>query len=89
MTDESTEEHFVKSKPGHFACTAVLSAQKNLKRHIRDVHDIDCTPLVCVDVKNGIYVTPKYDHSPLFPIPVIKSTTLQKKLWSTKENLCK
>lgn len=82
MTDETTQEsQFVKSKPGHFACphcTAFLSAQKNLKRHIRDIHSIDCTPMVCVDVKNGIYVTPKYDHSPVFPIHVIKSTTLQK-----------
>ncbi|KAK0156410.1 hypothetical protein N1851_000280 [Merluccius polli] len=55
-------------------CTAVLSAPKNLKRHIRDVHNIDTTPMTCIDIRNGIYVTPKYGHSPFFPIHVIKST---------------
>ncbi|KAL7402512.1 hypothetical protein ABVT39_015981 [Epinephelus coioides] len=30
--------------------------------------------MICIDVKNGIYVTPKYDHSRVFPIHVIKST---------------
>lgn len=34
--------------------------------------------MVCVDVRNGIYVTAKYEHSPVFPIHVIKSTTSQK-----------
>lgn len=81
MTDESTEEmQFVKSKHRHFPCphcTAVFSVQKNLKHHVKDVHDIDCTPMVCIDVRNGIYVKPKYGHSHVFPIHVIKSTTSQ------------
>lgn len=58
-------------------CTAVLSAPKNLKRHIRDVHNLDTSPMMCIDIRNGIYVTAKYDHSPFFPIHVIKSTQPQ------------
>ncbi|XP_059188087.1 uncharacterized protein si:ch211-10d23.5 [Centropristis striata] len=55
-------------------CKAVLSSTKNLRRHIRDTHNLDTTPTICIDVKKGIYVTPKYDHSPVFPIHVVKST---------------
>lgn len=44
-------------------CTAVLSAPKNLKRHIRDVHNLDTSPMMCIDIRNGIYVTAKYDQS--------------------------
>lgn len=65
------------SKPDQFACQhckAVLSSAKNLRRHLRDTHNLDTTPTVCIDVKNGIYVTAKYDHSPVFPFHIIKST---------------
>ncbi|XP_036943300.1 uncharacterized protein LOC119013056 [Acanthopagrus latus] len=55
-------------------CTSELSSQKNLKRHIRDVHCLDIAPMIFIDVRNGIYVTPKYDHSPVLPVHVIKST---------------
>jgi len=30
--------------------------------------------MICIDQRNGIYVTPKYDHIPVFPIHVLKST---------------
>ncbi|XP_068584524.1 uncharacterized protein, partial [Cebidichthys violaceus] len=53
---------------------ATLSAPKNLRRHIREVHNLETTPMICIDIKNGIYVTPKYQHSPVFPIHVVKST---------------
>ncbi|KAM4559246.1 uncharacterized protein PAE49_013719 [Odontesthes bonariensis] len=75
LKDDSEEN--LDSKPDHFACQhckAVLSSAKNLRRHIRDIHNLDATPALCIDVKNGIYVTPKYDHSPIFPIHFIKST---------------
>ena len=54
-------------------CKAVLSAPTNL-RHIRDAHNFDTTPMICIDARSGLYVTPKYDHSPVFPIHVLKST---------------
>ncbi|XP_070404893.1 uncharacterized protein [Nothobranchius furzeri] len=55
-------------------CTAFLSSHKNLQRHIRDVHSIETMPMICVDIRNGLYVTPKHEHSPHFPIHVVKST---------------
>ena len=30
--------------------------------------------MTCIDIRNGIYVTPRYGHSPFLPIHVIKST---------------
>lgn len=30
--------------------------------------------MICVETVNGIYVTPKHDHSPVVPIHVMKST---------------
>ncbi|XP_033970117.1 uncharacterized protein LOC117469770 [Trematomus bernacchii] len=76
---DDTAEHKkrLRSNPSDVSCphcTSVLSAPKNLRRHIRDVHNLDATPMICIDVQNGIYVTPKYDHSPVFPIHVIKTT---------------
>lgn len=55
-------------------CTSVFSAHKNLKKHIRDVHTKENIPMICVDIVNGLYVTPKHDHSPVVPIHVVKST---------------
>ncbi|XP_067307896.1 uncharacterized protein [Pseudorasbora parva] len=52
-------------------CTAVLSSAKNVRRHIRELHNIDATPMICVDAMSGIYVTPKHNHSPVLPIHVI------------------
>lgn len=80
MTSDSTEK--LDTKPDLKTqklfpcphCKAVLSAPKNLRRHIRDAHNYDTTPMICIDAMNGIYVTPKYVHSPIFPINVIKST---------------
>lgn len=66
----------LESKADHFACphcTSLLSSYKNLQRHIREVHSIETTPMICVDLVNGLYVTPKHDHSPVFPIYVVKS----------------
>lgn len=75
VTGDPTEKQ--DSKKNSFVCphcTAVLSSAKNLQRHIKEVHNIDATTMICVDAMNGIYVTQKYNHSPVFPIHVIKST---------------
>lgn len=63
VTGDPTEKQ--DSKTSSFVCphcTAVLSSAKNLRRHIREVHNIDATPMICVDAMNGIYVTPKYEE---------------------------
>ncbi|TKS92552.1 Homeodomain-interacting protein kinase 2 [Collichthys lucidus] len=70
---DSKEEHLTCPQ-----CTAVLSAPKSLKRHIRDVHNIETTPMLCIDIRNRIYVTPKYDHSATVPIHVIINTSTPK-----------
>lgn len=31
-------------------CTSELSSQKNLKRHIRDVHCLDIAPMICIEM---------------------------------------
>lgn len=41
---------------------------------MKDMHNLESIPMLCIDVKNGIYVTPKYQHSPYIPIHVIKTT---------------
>uniref|UniRef100_A0A096MCW4 C2H2-type domain-containing protein n=1 Tax=Poecilia formosa TaxID=48698 RepID=A0A096MCW4_POEFO len=67
----------MESKTEQFACphcTSMLSTYRNLTRHIRDVHYIEKTPMTCVDFVHGLYATPKHDHSPVFPIHVMKST---------------
>lgn len=71
------EKDNLESKEDHFACphcTSLLSSYKNLQRHIREVHSIETTPMICVDRVNGLYVTPKHDHGPFLPIHVVKST---------------
>lgn len=80
MTSDSTEK--LDSKPELKTqklfpcphCKPVLSALRNLQTHIRDAHNYDTTPMIRIDARNGIYVTSKYDHGPLLPIHVIKST---------------
>lgn len=78
-TDSSTKDD--NGKQDQFSCPhseAVFSAAKNCHRHIRETHNLDTSLMLCVDLINGIYVTPKYDHSPVFPIHVMKSTNSTK-----------
>ncbi|KAM8862762.1 uncharacterized protein AB9W97_017970 isoform 2-T3 [Spinachia spinachia] len=56
-------------------CTAFFSSHSNLRRHIRDLHNRPTIPIMCIDPDRGIYVTPRHDSGPLFPIRVIKSTS--------------
>ncbi|XP_054873909.1 uncharacterized protein LOC129350679 [Amphiprion ocellaris] len=55
-------------------CGTSFSTFSNLRKHLRQVHNINTLPMVYIDSKNGIYVTPRFEHGPLFPIHVIKST---------------
>lgn len=49
-------------------------AQNNLRKDKKEVHSINSTPMMCIDPKNGIYVTLKYDYGPLLPIHIVKPT---------------
>lgn len=77
ISDDSPEDS--DSKPEQFLCTpctAMISKQPHIKRPIREVHHLDSAPMTCIDVINGIYVTPEHtetQHSPAFPIHVMKS----------------
>ncbi|XP_047453795.1 putative zinc finger protein 840 [Mugil cephalus] len=56
-------------------CDSSFNASSNLRRHQRDVHSLNSIPIICVDRHTGIFVTPRYDHSPFLPIHIVKSTS--------------
>lgn len=56
-------------------CGSTFQAPSNLRRHQKELHNLETMPMMCIDHRNGIYVTPRYSYGPLFPIHVIKSTT--------------
>ncbi|XP_047248739.1 uncharacterized protein si:ch211-10d23.5 [Girardinichthys multiradiatus] len=93
-TDDATE-NTDNSSAAHSACphcTALLSTPKNLQRHIRDVHLMETTPMICVDIRNELYVTPKQNHCPVLPIHVVKSTNppkLDLRLKGVTNKVCK
>ncbi|XP_016324893.1 uncharacterized protein LOC107675163 [Sinocyclocheilus anshuiensis] len=58
-------------------CGILFTTTSNLRRHERLQHSQDQQPILCIDAKNAIYVTPKYLHGPRVPIHIRKSFTLQ------------
>ncbi|XP_016105452.1 uncharacterized protein [Sinocyclocheilus grahami] len=58
-------------------CGIHFTTTSNLRRHERLQHSQDQQPILCIDAKNAIYVTPKYLHGPRVPIHIRKSFTLQ------------
>ncbi|XDV45388.1 hypothetical protein PO909_013501 [Leuciscus waleckii] len=58
-------------------CGVHFTTTSNLRRHERLQHCQDQQPMLCVDAKNAIYVTPKDPHGPRVPVHVRKSFSLQ------------
>ncbi|XP_063069016.1 uncharacterized protein si:ch211-10d23.5 [Engraulis encrasicolus] len=59
-------------------CPVSLSSASNLKRHERTQHGHDHPPVICVDKKNAIFVTPKDASGPCIPIHIMKSVVTPK-----------
>ncbi|XP_043080591.1 si:ch211-10d23.5 isoform X3 [Puntigrus tetrazona] len=77
------------TKPGNKAacqkCGILFTTTSNLRRHERLQHGHDQQPILCIDAKNAIYVTPKYLHGPRVPIHIRKSFTSQVLLCELEE----
>ncbi|NP_001373403.1 uncharacterized protein LOC556599 [Danio rerio] len=58
-------------------CGVYFTTASNLRRHERLQHDQDQQPMLCIDAKKAIYVTPKDLHGPRVPIHIRKSFALQ------------
>ncbi|XP_052009945.1 uncharacterized protein LOC127662694 [Xyrauchen texanus] len=56
-------------------CRADFSNTSNLKRHEKMQHGLE-QPMLCIDKKNALYVTPKELHGPRVPVHVKKSLLL-------------
>ncbi|XP_076841396.1 uncharacterized protein LOC143485752 [Brachyhypopomus gauderio] len=54
-----------------------FSNRSNLKRHEAQQHDKEGQPIICIDDKNGIFVTPKDAYGPRVAIHVCKSILSQ------------
>ncbi|XP_067308141.1 uncharacterized protein [Pseudorasbora parva] len=52
-------------------CGLHFSTTSNLKRHEREQHDGQ-EPMICIDPKNGLYVTTKHSHGVRLPIHLQK-----------------
>ncbi|KAG9280291.1 hypothetical protein AMEX_G2979, partial [Astyanax mexicanus] len=53
-------------------CGLLFTTSSNLRRHERQQHGSQEQPMLCIDQKNGIYVTPKNPHGARLPIHVCK-----------------
>nr|XP_055024083.1 uncharacterized protein LOC129414162 [Misgurnus anguillicaudatus] len=58
-------------------CRIEFSTTSNLRRHEKMQHGLE-EPMLCVDQKNAIYVTPKEQHGPRLPVHIIKSPHLDR-----------
>ncbi|XP_067303074.1 uncharacterized protein si:ch211-10d23.5 isoform X1 [Pseudorasbora parva] len=58
-------------------CGIHFTTTSNLRRHERLQHGQEQQPMLCIDAKNAIYVTPKDLHGPRVPIHIRKSFALQ------------
>ncbi|XP_072563139.1 uncharacterized protein [Paramormyrops kingsleyae] len=70
--DHPTFNH-LKCKVCHLGFTNI----SNLRRHEKVQHDKERQPIICIDAKNGIFVTPKDPHGPRVPVHVCKSVLSQ------------
>ncbi|XP_062371647.1 uncharacterized protein LOC134059102 [Sardina pilchardus] len=81
-TDKSTPQPAVVGGQGGGLecpdCSSKFSNASNLRRHERTHHGREYPPVICVDAKNGIFVTPKDPSGPRFPVHMVKSVVEQK-----------
>ncbi|KAK7128365.1 hypothetical protein R3I94_016819 [Phoxinus phoxinus] len=73
-----TDDRTTGDKSSCQKCGVHFTTTSNLRRHQRLQHcQVHVMPVLCVDAKNAIYVTPKDPHGPRVPVHIRKSFSLQ------------